>query len=146
MKFNIKIVLFLSCLFLSSLWAKEKSWKEIGNMPIPVAGGEAIAYDGKIYIFGGFEHVDDAPISTVQVFDPNAPIGQQWDTVGDMEVPRSNFIARLYNNKVYISGGATGSSSQPESRRATLVNPRTAAITSSLFNRFNGNLQRLERG
>ncbi len=87
---------------------EQRQWQFHGKMPIPVAGGEAVAMQGKIYIFGGYSDSTGVPISTIQEFDPKAPKDQQWRIAGRMLEARSNFVARLYNNAVYIVGGETG--------------------------------------
>ncbi len=86
----------------------QSEWQFHGRMLIPVAAGEAITMQGKIYIFGGYSDSTGVPIRAIQEFDPNAPKGQQWRIVGRMLAARSNFVARLYQGAVYIVGGETG--------------------------------------
>ncbi|RPH97421.1 MAG: hypothetical protein EHM72_13590 [Calditrichaeota bacterium] len=84
------------------------SWEVFETMPIPVAGGETVVFNEKIYIFGGYSDSLQMPISLVQEFDPAAPEGARWSIIGHMLTPRRNFILALYNDLVYIVGGRTG--------------------------------------
>ncbi len=81
--------------------------KEFGQMPYPVADGEAVVYNNKIYLFGGYSDSLNASVDWIQEFDPSARSGRQWRMVGNMKIARSNFLAKLYNDTVYIVGGRT---------------------------------------
>ncbi len=85
---------------LSDLFARE-----LGEMPLPVADGEAVVYNDKIYLFGGYSDSLKSSVDWIQEFDPFAPEGRQWRLVGKMNIARSNFLAKLYNDTVYIAGG-----------------------------------------
>lgn len=78
------------------------------DMPVPVAGGAAIVYNDKIYIFGGYSDSLKSPVDLVQEFNPAAPEGERWAIAGRMQAPRGNFVAGLYGDNVYISGGRFG--------------------------------------
>lgn len=86
----------------STLWAAEN-----GTMPWPVADAEAIVYQEKIYIFGGYSDSLNSSVDWIQEYDPFAQAGQQWRIVGQLQVPRSDFVADLHNDTVYILGGET---------------------------------------
>lgn len=117
---------FLNILFLLILVgsaAGGEGWKIIDNMPVPVAGGEAVVYDGKIYIFGGFSDSLRSAVDLVQAFDPAAPEGERWSVAGRMQVARGNFIARLFEDRVFILGGRSGFVGQEKIAPAEVYNP-----------------------
>ncbi len=103
-----KSLIIFFILFTGLLFSKAREWKIYGSMPIPVAGAEIVTYNEKIYILGGYQESNGEPISAIQLFDPAECLQHQWQVVGDMQVPRANFVARLYGDKIYISGGITG--------------------------------------
>lgn len=86
----------------------DTAWTICSEMPVPVAGGQAISFDDKIYIFGGYSDSTGSPVDLVQQFDPYAQADEQWQVVGHMRFPRSHFVARVNGDKVYIAGGTTG--------------------------------------
>lgn len=109
MKSRTKKIVLCTALILALRAAPGLSqWKVGGDMPIPVAGGEAVTLNGKIYIFGGYADSSNIPIRAIQEFDPRAPRDKQWRMVGRMAMPRSNFVARVYKDRVLIAGGETG--------------------------------------
>jgi N-acetylneuraminic acid mutarotase len=77
-------------------------WEIIGEMPIPVSGGQAVVMDDKIFILGG--HIDTLSLATdaIQAFDP---LTDQWEIVGRMGARRSNFVADRYGDSIIICGG-----------------------------------------
>ncbi len=103
----IKIFLFSLFLANSAGFAQEQ-WKPFGKMPLPVADGQAVVLNDKVYILGGVSDSTGVPISAIQAFDPNADVGEQWKIVGHMLTPRANFVAKAYQNVILIAGGETG--------------------------------------
>lgn len=99
------ILFFLPSVVLPSVI---RQWQIIDEMLTPVAGAEVITFDNKIYIFGGYTESEGPAINTIQVYDPAAAIGERWQIAGQMLFPRSNFVARLYQDTVYIVGGRSG--------------------------------------
>ena len=108
MKNFIKIVAFATLVLSLHSTPGFAEWQVFGDLPIPVASGEAVTLDGKIYIFGGYADSSNVPIGAIQEFDPRARKGGQWRLVGRMAMPRSNFVARVYKDRVFIVGGETG--------------------------------------
>ena len=88
--------------------AADAAWKIIDDMPVPVMGGEAVVYEGKIYIFGGFSDSLRSAVNLVQVFDPAAPLGERWSIAGRMQVARGNCIAGLFRDRIFLLGGRSG--------------------------------------
>ena len=105
-----RLITYIFILILSvSLSAGDWTWKIFDTMPTPVAGAELVTYNGKIYILGGYTEAGGAPISTIQMYDPTQCIEKRWSEVGNMQIPRSNFVAKLYEPEscIYITGGTT---------------------------------------
>ena len=71
-------------------------------MPVPVSGGQAVVYDSKIYIIGGFSDSLSENTGQIQVFDPE---NLTWQTQGNMQTPRSRFITDVFNDNLFICGG-----------------------------------------
>ena len=103
------LITYMSILLLCSVvFAKGNRWQIFDKMPMPVAGAEVVTFDDKVYIFGGYQQINGAPVSTIQEYNPSACLEKRWRVVGEMKIPRSNFVARLFNDTVYILGGTTG--------------------------------------
>jgi len=102
-------ILFVFFLSISSLLAQyDQEWEIDGKMPIPVAGGQAVLFNDAVYIFGGYSDSTEAPVDVIQRFDPFAPRNVRWKIVGRMQTPRANFVADIYQDQIYLVGGATG--------------------------------------
>ena len=92
--------------------AQYESWEVIGEMPVPVSGGQAVVYDSKIYIIGGFSDSLSENTGQIQVFDPE---NLTWQTQGNMQTPRSRFITDVFNDNLFICGGIVGDSAKNKS-------------------------------
>ena len=106
-KFILKTVLFLLAVCTISV-AKGQRWQIFDRMPYPVAGAEVVVYEDKIFFFGGYEEENGPPIDKIQVYNPKECVQQRWSLAGRMQIPRSNFVARLHDHTVYMVGGTTG--------------------------------------
>jgi hypothetical protein len=101
MKENRSIIILLLPLILFTI-CYAGQWEVIGDMPLPVSGGQALVLDSLIYILGG---VSDSlsPVNWIQVYDPAA---NQWQMAGQMLWPRYGFVAdRLNDSLVVLCGG-----------------------------------------
>ena len=82
-------------------------WSFGPPLQVPRYGAKAIVYTDKIFVIGGYEMLSLSPMKIVEVYDPlvsaNWIVQQQQLTVG-----RSFFAVTLLDNKILISGGATG--------------------------------------
>lgn len=107
-KKSLHLILICFCAVTAQWLHAQDSWEWVGDMPVPVAGGQAVILRNTIYILGGYSDSTGAPVQVIQAFNPNAGVRKQWHKIGRMKVPRSHFVARVYNNTVYISGGITG--------------------------------------
>ena len=99
-KNEMKKALILIITFSTIIFAQ--SWVTLRNMPVPVVGGQAVVVDSMIYILGGFSEQDNSNINLIQQYNPAS---DSWQTVGKMIVPRSNFVAGNYHNKIAYFGG-----------------------------------------
>jgi len=113
-----KLLLIGFIIFCSQISAQYK-WYIPGKMPRPVWGGQ-LAYDlnsnsTKIYILGG--HSDSlsiqGPVNWIQEYDVEK---NHWRLLkAHMIQPRQNFVADVYNHKVFYFGGTEDSSKDTNS-------------------------------
>jgi len=82
---------------------KIDSWSFKKPMPVRRTGhSAALAADGRIYIIGGSELIDQ-PQSTVYIYDPEIDV---WEKGPDMILPRSALAAAATpDGKIYAIGG-----------------------------------------
>jgi len=97
---------FLIALLLlsSSTGSKSQEWREIGRMPVPVAGGVALALNDRIVILGGYSDSTASALDLIQIYDP---LQGSWQRPGRLENPRYAFVADLYKGGVIVCGGGT---------------------------------------
>ncbi|MDZ7314634.1 MAG: T9SS type A sorting domain-containing protein [candidate division KSB1 bacterium] len=101
-----KVRILLFCFLPAAAVWPQSQWTVLpDNMPVPVVGAEAVSYENKIYLFGGFSDSLRAPTDLVQCFDPKAPAGQRWSIFGRMLEARGQFVAQLWNDHVLLVGG-----------------------------------------
>ncbi len=99
MKKIILIILILSC----KLSAQFEQWRIEGEMPIPVAGAEAVVFEENIFILGGFSDSLQTEVSLIQMFNLQT---RQWQIVGQMLSPRMDFVADVYENGILYFGSS----------------------------------------
>ncbi len=78
-----------------------QSWTEVGNMPYPVSGGQAVVKGNMIYILGGFTD-NNQVVDYIQAYNPQ---NNSWSIVGHMQYPRSEFVAGTFADSVVYFGG-----------------------------------------
>lgn len=99
--FSILIWVFLT----SPVMSQDESWEIVGEMPIPVYGGQAVATDSLIYIFGGYSESVYGAVNYIQTYDPDS---NRWGLLEDtLLVPRYGFIAGFYGADLIFLGGAS---------------------------------------
>lgn len=85
----------------TNAWAPRKS------MPVPAHHIQAAAFDGKIYVFGGFTSSSSTaawqPSNRSWRYDPAA---DRWEPLAPMPTPRGAGAAVALNGKIYVIGGA----------------------------------------
>ena len=82
-------------------------WTEKNKMLVPAHHPTAVAFDGKIYIFGGFVGRPGTkvwqPINSTVVYDP---ANDSWKELAPMPTPRGSAQAVAVDGKIYVIGGA----------------------------------------
>ena len=129
------VILFL--VLTSSVIAGE-SWHEIGEMPIPVYGAQAVTMDSIIYIFGGHGDSLRDPVNLIQSYDPRTGV---WNIVGNMNVPRYGFVADKINDTLAIYCGGAQDESQ-ESNSIETWNRFATSIQATKILNYNDNVNR----
>ena len=81
------------------------SWRTIAPLPIALHHVAAVAYDGKIYVIGGFQGVPFAPTNTLFIFDTKT---QTWSEGKSMPTARGALTAQVVKGRIYAIGGASG--------------------------------------
>ncbi len=133
---KIPFIFFLS---ISSLLAQyDQEWEIDGNMPVPVAGGQAVYFNDAVYIFGGYSDSTEAPIDVIQRFDPFARKDARWKVAGHMQVARANFVADVFQDQIFLVGGATGF------RYENVVNSEFWSDTDERMQHTDGRLNRID--
>ncbi|MGD8781379.1 MAG: kelch repeat-containing protein [Ignavibacteria bacterium] len=105
----MKKLLLLILFFYSCIKAQFGEWIIEGEMPIPVAGAEAVAYNGKIFILGGYNDSSQTTVNLIQMFDL---LMGDWQIVGEMLTPRMDFVADVYNDGICYFGSIENDSSE----------------------------------
>ncbi len=85
-----------------------QSWEIVGQMPVPVSGGQAIVHDSLIYILGGFSEAQNTNLDLIQVYNPQT---KAWKVAGNMNYPRADFIAGTDSNRIIYMGGISSDAS-----------------------------------
>jgi hypothetical protein len=138
MKGNKYIHILFLVLFLISL-CRAGEWEVIGQMPLPVNGGEALVLDSLIYIFGGYSDSLREPVDWIQAYRPTT---DQWYMVGHMSLPRYGFVAdRLGDSLVVFCGGIW--SNTPDDYGLELWNYRRRSNNWNLATEKNINFDRI---
>lgn len=113
----LTILTFVFLAFLASVNAQTTySWKIVGQMPVPVTGGQVVydlnATTSKIYILGGYSDAQQNSIDLIQEYNVVSNI---WTTVAKMNQARYLFVADIWkSNVVYFGGVSTKSLAKNE--------------------------------
>ncbi len=100
----MKKLLIIILLLTASENFSQGFWKVIGKMPHPVSGGGVVLYDNKIYIIGGYSDSLQSAVDWIQEFDPNVAVNS-WKIVGNINQPRNQVVAEVWNSYVMFFGG-----------------------------------------
>jgi N-acetylneuraminic acid mutarotase len=104
----LDVLVFLSTLALAGrLTAQQLEWRNMAELPQPVAGYMAGVVDGKLLIIGGsyWENKTKRWIDSVQAFDPRS---NTWQNEAPLPEPRSDGALGIIGNDIYIFGGNGG--------------------------------------
>ena len=126
----IKYITIILTLFASISLANE--WQVVSRMPQPVYGGQAVALDKYIYIFGGFSDSLNRPLNTIQIYDP---LANEWKLSGYMRHARYGFVAdKLDDSSIVYCGGMWNNSNDVFSIETW--NPFTDGIGSAVVSDY----------
>ncbi|MBI4199874.1 MAG: IPT/TIG domain-containing protein [Chloroflexi bacterium] len=87
------------------------TWSQRAPLPVPVMDiYSTVDFRGKIYVFGGYKGVSGESegqyhsylTNLVQIYDP---VTNTWSQGAPMPTPRSNAIAGVCGNSIYVIGG-----------------------------------------
>jgi hypothetical protein len=101
-------------------------------MPEPRFDHISEVIDGKIYIAGGLtvdENGSHPGLTSARVYDP---VNDQWDTIADLHHERVFGRSCVFNNKIYVFGGASaGGPSSVAHQSIEIYDPETDVWTIS---------------
>ncbi|MBU0473954.1 MAG: T9SS type A sorting domain-containing protein [Bacteroidetes bacterium] len=130
---NIIIVLIFSANF---LFAQDGFWEISGRMANPIAGGNAVYYDGSIYISGGYSKETQSNVSWIQKYNP---FNGSTEIIANMKIPRYGHESVIVNGKLYFVGGVNESSDiNTRLEELDIAKPDTTVLldSNSNFNRI----------
>ncbi|GEM_PF-6888906 len=103
MRQNIVILIVSMLLPILLVAQEEPQWQEIGQMPVPVKGAQAVVKDSLIYVIGGYTDNTYSATNLIQVFNPQQ---NTWQVLDDtLKARRYGLSASLYRNSVLMFGG-----------------------------------------
>ena len=87
--------------------AQQLAWKEMAELPRPVAGYMAGVQKGKLLVIGGsyWENKQKHWTGLVQIFDPRSG---QWENGSPLPAPRSDAASVTLGEDIYCFGGGSG--------------------------------------
>ncbi len=100
-----------------------ETWSQLPDMPTKRWGHSAVAYNGKIYVFGGVTFFPTTVYNTVEVYNPQ---DSTWTTKsGIMPTARYCLTACSLDNKMYAIGGWYHSDYGPLYDKVEVYNPES---------------------
>lgn len=97
-----------------------ETWSALPDMPTYRWGRSVVAFEGKIYVFGG-RGISNRPVA-VDVYDPQ---DSSWTTVTNIPTPRYQLAACVLDSNIYAIDGWYSSSSGPIYDKVEVYNPLT---------------------
>lgn len=80
---------------------EKNEWTAAAPLPIPIDHTSAVAYDGKLYLVGGFLE-DKVSTDKLFIYDPNE---DTWTEGSPLPSPRGALTAEVINGTIYAVGG-----------------------------------------
>ena len=95
-------------------------WTSKAEMPTKRWGHSAVAYNGKIYVFGG--RSTGVPYSSIEVYDPQF---NTWETISDSTIPTPRYCLTtcVLDSNIYAIGGWYHSGGGPIYDKVEVYNP-----------------------
>ncbi len=84
-------------------------WTPRPNLRAARAAGAAVAYAGRLYVFGG--DAGGPSVTDASVYDPST---NQWTDLAPMPTPRNHMAAAVLRGRIYVVGGRPGNLSVNE--------------------------------
>lgn len=135
MKYMFTKILLTVVIIFNPLLNYAQYWDSAGEMPHPVAGGQAVVIGAKIYIIGGYSDELQESTDMIQEYDPSTGY---WEVIGSMSESRVGLSAVSYDNFIYYFGGIDDSSmyiNSFEKFSSTDAGPGSVVFESESFNR-----------
>lgn len=84
-----------------------KSWTELAPRPAKAHGYQIVAFGNYVYAFGGFAYsADHKPKwKSLKQIDRYDIKNNKWETIGELNAPRSSNVAITVDDKVYLVAG-----------------------------------------
>ena len=97
-------------------------WTSKAEMPTKRWGHSAVAYNGKIYVFGG--RSTGVPYSSIEVYDPEF---NTWETISDSTIPTPRYCLTtcVLDTYIYAIGGWYHSGGGPIYDKVEVYNPES---------------------
>jgi hypothetical protein len=80
------------------------SWTYKAPIPINTADPTAAVYNGKLYVFGGYQNTATDVLGITYEYNPAT---DTWTKKANMPTPRWGEVAVTYNDQIYVFGGQT---------------------------------------
>jgi DNA-binding CsgD family transcriptional regulator/N-acetylneuraminic acid mutarotase len=82
---------------------RQDTWEERAALPLPLSGYALVAYEGRLYLFGGWD--GQKYLDTVFTYDPGQ---DRWEELTAMPTARAFAGAVIASGKIHIIGGYDG--------------------------------------
>jgi glucose/arabinose dehydrogenase/N-acetylneuraminic acid mutarotase len=103
------------------------AWTTAAPLPGPAVENPAVvAYNGKLYAFGGSTGPFSGAVTNASVFDPSTGA---WTSLPPMAVARGGAAAKVLNDRIYVLGGMGSDGASLASME--VFNPTTSAWSSA---------------
>lgn len=110
----MKKIVLLIIILTEPIFSQYYQWQIITghNMPYPVSGGQVVfdtttSNNQYFYLLGG-RNSSGQPVDWIQEYDV---LNGKWKIAGNMDQPRSEFVADIWGNSIYYFGGVAETSS-----------------------------------
>jgi len=87
-------------------WTKPFAWTALASAPQPLAEAQAVAVNGKLYMFGGYNVTtpDYQPTNASEVYDPST---NKWSALAPMPAAETHMGVATDGTSIYVAGGYT---------------------------------------
>jgi DNA-binding CsgD family transcriptional regulator/N-acetylneuraminic acid mutarotase len=85
----------------------DDTWKQVAPLPRPLSGYALVAYDGRLYVFGGKD--DRGYVNATYIYDPRQ---DRWQEGRPMPSRRAYAAAATLGSGIYVIGGYDGEREQ----------------------------------